>query len=103
MAGRPPARGGRYRRGAPQQGQGQGEDRFPARRRLRRKVCRFCADKGMPIDYKESRILEDFVTERGKIIPRRITGTCAWHQRKLTTSIKQARAIALLPYMATQI
>lgn len=101
MAGRPPARGGgggRYQRGGQQ-----GEDRFPARRRLRRKVCRFCADKGMPIDYKESRILEDFVTERGKIIPRRITGTCAWHQRKLTTSIKQARAIALLPYMATQI
>ena len=103
MAGRPPARGGGARGGGGFRRDGQGEDRFSSRRRLRRKVCRFCADKGMPIDYKESRILEDFVTERGKIIPRRITGTCAWHQRKLTTSIKQARAIALLPYMATQI
>lgn len=95
MAGRPPR--GRFR------DRQQGDDKFPGRRRLRRKVCRFCADKGMPIDYKETRVLEDFVTERGKIIPRRITGTCAWHQRKLTTAVRQARAIALLPYVATQV
>jgi small subunit ribosomal protein S18 len=66
-------------------------------------VCRFCADKGATIDYKETRTLEDFVSERGKIIPSRITGTCAWHQRKLTTAIKRARAIALLPYAAARI
>jgi small subunit ribosomal protein S18 len=79
------------------------DDKFPARRRLRRKVCRFCADKGAVIDYKEIRTLEDFISERGKIIPSRITGTCAWHQRKLTKSIKQARAIALVPYAATRV
>src|SRR5215471_11320454 len=79
------------------------DDKFPARRRLRRKVCRFCADKGATINYKENRMLEDFVSERGKIIPSRITGTCAWHQRKLTRAIKQARAIALLPYASTRL
>ncbi len=79
------------------------DDKFPARRRLRRKVCRFCADKGAGINYKDNRMLEDFVSERGKIIPSRITGTCAWHQRKLTRSIKQARAIALLPYASSRL
>lgn len=79
------------------------DDKFPTRRRLRRKVCRFCADKRSSIDYKEVRTLEDFISERGKIIPSRITGTCAWHQRKLTTAIKQARAIALLPYSSARI
>ncbi|MCS6926989.1 MAG: 30S ribosomal protein S18 [Candidatus Binatia bacterium] len=79
------------------------DDKFPARRRLRRKVCRFCADKKAAIDYKDVRVLEDFISERGKIIPSRITGTCAWHQRKLTTAIKRARAIALLPYTSTKI
>ena len=64
----------------------------------RRKVCRFCADKTMLIDYKDSRMLATFLTERGKIIPARITGTCARHQRRLTTAIKQARTVALLPY-----
>jgi len=79
------------------------DDKFPARRRLRRKVCRFCADKKALIDYKEIRVLGDFITERGKIIPSRVTGTCTWHQRKLAASIKQARAIALLPYAAARI
>ena len=79
------------------------DDKFPARRRLRRKVCRFCADKGARIDYKEQRMLEDFISERGKIIPSRITGTCSWHQRKLTKSIKQARAIALVPYASARL
>jgi small subunit ribosomal protein S18 len=64
----------------------------------RRKVCRFCADKTMLIDYKDSRTLATFLTERGKIIPARITGTCARHQRRLTVAIKQARTVALLPY-----
>jgi small subunit ribosomal protein S18 len=65
----------------------------------RRKICRFCVDKTMDIDYKNSKTLRMFITERGKIIPRRITGTCAKHQRKLTLAIKQARQIALLPYV----
>jgi len=67
----------------------------------RRKFCRFCADKDLPIDYKNPHILRDFITERGKIIPRRITGTCAKHQRRLTTEIKRARQMALLFYTAT--
>lgn len=71
----------------------------PRRRGLgRRKVCRFCADKALFIDYKDSRGLAHFVTERGKIIPRRITGTCSRHQRRLTTAIKRARVLALLPF-----
>ena len=65
----------------------------------RRKVCRFCADKTLEIDYKNPRTLKYFATERGKIIPRRISGTCAKHQRVLTTAIKRARAIALMPYV----
>ncbi len=67
----------------------------------RRKVCRFCADTSLTIDYKDSKTLRYFITERGKIIPRRISGTCAKHQRALTHSIKRARAIALLPYVGT--
>jgi small subunit ribosomal protein S18 len=67
----------------------------------RRKVCRFCADSSMVIDYKDSKTLKHFISERGKIIPRRITGNCAKHQRELTVAIKRARQIALLPYLAT--
>jgi small subunit ribosomal protein S18 len=67
----------------------------------RRKVCRFCADSSIIIDYKDSKTLRYFITERGKIIPRRITGTCATHQRTLTLAIKRARAIALLPFVGT--
>ena len=66
----------------------------------RRKFCRFCADKDLPLDYKRPDILRDFVTERGKIIARRITGTCAKHQRLLSTEIKRARQMALLFYTA---
>jgi small subunit ribosomal protein S18 len=64
----------------------------------RRKVCRFCADKIDYIDYKDVKVLISFVPERGKLLPRRMFGTCAEHQRKLTLAIKRARAIALLPY-----
>ncbi len=64
----------------------------------RRKVCRFCADKELLIDYKDPKVLRNFVSERGKIIPRRIVGTCATHQRQLCSAIKKARQIALLPY-----
>jgi small subunit ribosomal protein S18 len=65
---------------------------------LRRKVCRFCTDKKLDIDYKNPRILRYFVTERGKIIPRRISGNCARHQRQVTVAIKRARNIAILPF-----
>jgi len=68
-------------------------------RRGRRKICRFCADKITYIDYKDVKRLARFVTDRGKIVPRRISGTCAKHQRMLTTSIKRARQMALLPYV----
>ncbi|HWP34318.1 MAG TPA: 30S ribosomal protein S18 [Thermodesulfobacteriota bacterium] len=67
----------------------------------RRKVCRFCADKSLRIDYKDPRTLKYFTTERGKIVPRRISGTCARHQRQLTRAIKRARILALLPFTAT--
>jgi small subunit ribosomal protein S18 len=64
----------------------------------RRKVCKFCADSSLGIDYKDAKMLRYFTSERGKIIPRRISGNCAKHQRTLTVAIKQARNIALLPY-----
>ena len=67
----------------------------------RRKFCRFCADSEVPLNYKRYDILRDFLTERGKIIARRITGTCAFHQRQLTTEIKRARQMALLIFTAT--
>jgi len=66
----------------------------------RRKVCRFCADTSLGIDYTDVGVLRQFTTERGKMIPRRITGTCAKHQRQLTSAIKRARIMALLPYSA---
>ncbi len=64
----------------------------------RRKVCPFCADKTLSIDYKSPLVLKRFITERGKMVPRRISGVCAKHQRALTVEIKRARQIALLPY-----
>lgn len=69
-------------------------------RKPRKKVCNFCVDKVDEIDYKDVAKLRRFTTERGKILPRRISGTCAKHQRKLTLAIKRARAIALLPFTA---
>ncbi|CAH2030954.1 30S ribosomal protein S18 [Trichlorobacter ammonificans] len=66
----------------------------------RRKVCRFCAEKDQVIDYKDPRTLRYFVTERGKIVPRRISGNCARHQRDITEAIKRARTLALLPIAA---
>jgi small subunit ribosomal protein S18 len=66
----------------------------------RRKVCRFCADKQITIDYKDPRTLRSFISERGKIVPRRISGNCAKHQREITEAIKRARNIALLPIAA---
>ncbi len=68
------------------------------RRKPRRKVCQFCVDKVEEIDYKDVAKLRRYVSERAKILPRRISGNCAKHQRQLTTAIKRARHIALLPY-----
>ena len=68
--------------------------------RRRKKVCIFCVDKVDFIDYKDSAKLRKFISERGKILPRRISGTCAKHQRELNTAIKRARQVALLPYVA---
>jgi small subunit ribosomal protein S18 len=65
----------------------------------RKKVCQFCVDKVTNIDYKDTAKLKHFTSERGKILPRRTTGTCAAHQRQLTVAIKRARQIALLPYV----
>ena len=67
--------------------------------RRRKKVCIFCADKVEFIDYKDSAKLRKFISERGKILPRRISGTCAKHQRELNTAIKRARNVALLPFV----
>ena len=72
--------------------------RRPRVRKPRRKVCTFCVDKIQHIDYKDIARLRRFTSERGKILPRRMSGTCAKHQRQLSTAIKRARQIALLPY-----
>lgn len=82
----------------------QRRDQKPRRKRRvfhRRKVCRFCADTSLEINYKDPKSLRYFITERGKIIPRRLSGCCAKHQRTLTHAIKRARTIALLPYVGT--
>jgi len=75
-----------------------GRDRRKKRFR-RKKICRFCMEKVIFIDYKDTKKLFNFITDRGKIIPRRISGNCAKHQRELTTSIKRARNVALLPFI----
>ena len=72
----------------------------PRGNRKRRKVCTFCVDKVEHIDYKDSAKLRRFVSERAKILPRRVSGTCARHQRELTVAIKRARQIALLPFVS---
>ena len=77
-----------------------GEDGGRGRGFGRRKVCRFCADKALKVDYKDQQALKYFLTERGKIIPRRISGNCAKHQREVATAVKRARMLAILPYTA---
>jgi len=90
-SGPPRGRGDRRERRGPGEG-----GRF---RRPGRKPCRFCAEKIVQIDYKDVNRLKSFVTERGKILPRRMTGTCSRHQRELTRAVKRARNIAMLPFM----
>src|SRR5438132_1948473 len=88
--------GARKERDAAGMGKPGGKGRF-----ARRKVCRFCADKNVGIDYKDPQTLKYFITDRGKIIPRRISGNCAKHQRKVSVAIKRARMIALMPFTVT--
>ena len=76
------------------------ERRRPSGGMRRKKVCQFCADKNATIDYKDVETLKKFITERGKLLPRRVTGTCSIHQRDITTAVKRARIAALLPYVA---
>ena len=90
--------GGRGRSSSSSQQQGKGEQRRPMFRR--RKVCKFCADKIDDINYKDAKLLLPFVPERAKILPRRISGTCALHQRKLRVALMRARQLALIPYTA---
>ena len=75
-------------------------DRNRGNRKSRKKVCAFCADKIEHIDYKDTLKLRRNLSERSKILPRRVTGTCAKHQRQLTTAVKRARHVALLPYVS---
>ncbi len=72
------------------------------RRFFRKKVCRFCADKIKEVDYKDVNLYEASPTERGKIVPARVTGTCAKHQRQLSRAVKRARFLGLLPYTITR-
>lgn len=67
--------------------------------RFKRKVCRFCHDKNAVIDYKDVKLMEQFITDRGKILPRRVTGTCAKHQRGVAQAVKRARIIAIIPFV----
>jgi len=91
--------GARERKGKP----GDKDKKGGARKRgfARRKVCRSCADKKIGIDYKDPQLLKYFITDRGKIIPRRISGNCAAHQRKIGVAVKRARMIALMPFAVT--
>ena len=82
---------------------GRSADKAQSQRRglfRRRKICKFCAEKIDDINYKDTKLLMSFVPERAKIVPRRISGTCAMHQRKLRTAIMRARQLALIPYTA---
>jgi small subunit ribosomal protein S18 len=76
-----------------------GDDRQRRYPKFRKKICRFCFDKNLAIDYKDINTLGRFITDRGKILPRRVTGTCAKHQRLVAVAIKRARIIALIPFV----
>ena len=89
--------GGDDRRGGPGAGPQGGKKKFFYRRK---RVCKFCVEKIEYIDFKDVKTLQQFIPERGKILPRRISGTCALHQRKLQNAIKRARIVALLPFTA---
>ena len=85
-----------------QLGRSQDKGEGAAFRRGRRRGCAFCGDEALAIDYKDPQALRYFVTERGKIVPRRISGACAKHQRQITVAVKRARNIALLPFTSNE-
>lgn len=95
---RPAATGAASDRKATERPQARGKQGGRGRFTRRRKFCKFCADKSLKIDHKDPDLLRSFVTERYKILPARVTGTCAQHQRRLTTAIKRARILALLAF-----
>src|SRR4051812_24240261 len=98
-----PGGGGGGGRGGPREDRGGGDmERGGGRGFGRRKVCRYCADNNLKVDYKNAADLKYFVTERGKIVPRRISGNCARHQREVATAIKRGRQVALLPFTVMQ-
>lgn len=76
------------------------DDYNPKFRKMRKKVCPLCADKNLVLDYKNADQLRKFINDKGKILPRRVTGACAKHQRDITQAVKRARQIAILPYTA---
>jgi len=86
----------------PRRGEGGGEGEGPAGRKAyhRKRVCRYCAEPDISIDYKDAKALRPFITERGKILPRRMSGACAKHQREIATAIKRARNLAIIPFTA---
>jgi small subunit ribosomal protein S18 len=91
-------RGRSYNNDDDDRGRSMGGGRTGGRRMHRRRICRFCIEKVDIIDFKDVRLLQNYIPERGKILPRRISGNCATHQRMLAEAIKRARNIALLPY-----
>lgn len=97
---RPPSPERAERAAAERAERGSDDDKRGGRGFGRKKVCRFCADRDLIVDFKDQATLKYFVTERGKIIPRRISGNCALHQRDVAKAIKRARGVALLPYSA---
>jgi small subunit ribosomal protein S18 len=88
-----------YERPRRPQGQREGGDQYQRMPRFRKKVCRFCGDKNLVIDYKDAKTLERYITDRGKILPRRVTGTCSKHQRFIARAIKRARIVAVVPFL----
>ena len=95
--------GGGRDRGGDREGREDRDGEGGGRRFGRRRVCRFCADNAIPIDFKDTSTLKYFTSERGKIIPRRISGNCQKHQKSVARAIKQARNVALLPYVSSKI
>jgi small subunit ribosomal protein S18 len=87
----------------PEAAEGKGErgDRDKKRPVGRRKQCKFCADEAIKIDYKDASLLKYFITDRGKLVPRRLTGNCARHQREISVAVNRARMIALMPFAVT--
>jgi small subunit ribosomal protein S18 len=83
-------------------GSAAGEERGDKKRSVgRRKQCKFCGDEALKIDYKDQALLKYFITDRGKLVPRRITGNCAKHQREIAVAVRRARMIALMPFAVT--